>query len=330
MPSVFTARICWNSKGWRFPAGEAKSLESGTYVTEMGFGHEEWLFNYSWMIGRQHFAFLQPVGRSHERLAGKTIHIFLYAIDPVGRRIYAGELVKCHVLTLGEANAALGEYRKRGWLKHMARQVVQTGGDRSAIDNISSSLHILNVRFSEADALIYDPPRVAAADDFVQRLNRYTLAAAKSHTTNQWRNRKGTRQPRSTNAITRSAVASLTYDPQHALLQRQLFKQLLTRYGAKNVVMEQNDVDVTVTTGKRRVLIEIKSTAIARAAVREALGQLLEYAYYRPSTADCELIVVSPGASTPEVANYVQRLRSNLRLPISYRCYRLGDVFGPL
>ena len=127
MPSEFTARIWWNSKGWRFPTGEAKSLESGTYVTKTGFGHEEWLFNYSWMIGRQHCAFLQPVGKSYERLAGKTLHIFLYAIDLAGRRIYVGELVKCDVLTLADAEVALGEYRKRGWLA-AADDVVQSSG----------------------------------------------------------------------------------------------------------------------------------------------------------------------------------------------------------
>ena len=57
----YTVRICWNSKGWVFPLGEAKELEAGTYVARFGFGHEEWLFNFAWLIDGYHYSFLQPV-----------------------------------------------------------------------------------------------------------------------------------------------------------------------------------------------------------------------------------------------------------------------------
>jgi hypothetical protein len=53
--SAYAARICWNSKGWVVPTGEAADLESAgpshtTYVQDHRFGHEEWLFNFQWVI----------------------------------------------------------------------------------------------------------------------------------------------------------------------------------------------------------------------------------------------------------------------------------------
>jgi hypothetical protein len=47
-PNRYTARICWNSNWWGFR--EAQQLEEGGYVVDSGFGHEEWIFNLTWLI----------------------------------------------------------------------------------------------------------------------------------------------------------------------------------------------------------------------------------------------------------------------------------------
>jgi hypothetical protein len=49
--TTYLSRICWNSNGWLFPSGEAKHLEKDSFVTQVGFGHEEWLLNFAWLIG---------------------------------------------------------------------------------------------------------------------------------------------------------------------------------------------------------------------------------------------------------------------------------------
>ena len=60
-------RICWNTEQWRRPSGTAAAIETGSYVHEHGFGHEEWLFNFEWMIDGHRFAFLQPINKSTKR-----------------------------------------------------------------------------------------------------------------------------------------------------------------------------------------------------------------------------------------------------------------------
>jgi hypothetical protein len=46
----------------------------GSYVVEAGFGHEEWLFNFAWLIDGFHCAFLQPVNRSFKTVTGNPVN----------------------------------------------------------------------------------------------------------------------------------------------------------------------------------------------------------------------------------------------------------------
>ena len=67
-------RICWNENGWRYPSGST-STDAG-YAGKMGFGHEEWLFNFSWTADDGcHYAFLQPVSKVREKRAGESLDL---------------------------------------------------------------------------------------------------------------------------------------------------------------------------------------------------------------------------------------------------------------
>ncbi len=83
-------RICWNTLNWRRPSGEAQRIEmGGSYVSERGFGHEEWLFNFEWLLsgynpGDQHgykYSFLQPIGKYREIYIGETFSVLLYTVN---------------------------------------------------------------------------------------------------------------------------------------------------------------------------------------------------------------------------------------------------------
>jgi hypothetical protein len=53
-------RIAYNSSGWIRPTGDAKKDEAaGSYNSDYGFGHEEWLFRSEWQIDGGRYAFLQ-------------------------------------------------------------------------------------------------------------------------------------------------------------------------------------------------------------------------------------------------------------------------------
>lgn len=112
-------------------------------------------------------------------------------------------------------------------------------------------------------------------------------------------------------------------------MEAELFKLLMERYGDRNVIRQQDNVDITVNEGSRRHFIEIKSNPIAKGAVRDAIGQLLEYAYCRPvkDWESIRLIIVAPGPETAEVSAYLKRLRARFGISVIYRRFNLGGPF---
>ncbi len=326
-PERYTARICWNSKGWRFPTGEAAHLETGSYVTNMGFGHEEWLFNFAWLIDGMHYAFLQPVNNSFENMTGKVIDVLLYAINPDRDRLYVGTISNCEVLQRTQAEDAVEVYKKHGWLESMVEQVVKVGGEADGILNSSEARDLFNVRFRREDANIYDPLRIANRGDGVWKRSRYTLAATNEQIQEQWRTRKGQTSPPLINTINRIGTPGVTYDPLEKRLQAALFPLFEARYGKGNVKLEEDYVDITVADGKQTILSELKSNPTARGAIREAMGQLLEYAYYWPrrQIEELRLVIVAPGNLDKLAEAYVERLRTEFNLPIAYCCHSEGD-----
>ena len=103
MTEQYYARICWNTKGWRFPSGDTARLKENSNAAKDRFGHEEWLFNFMWMLEGYHYAFLQAVNKSFRTMSGKTINVLLWAINQDKSRVQVGEIKNCQVLTDSQA-----------------------------------------------------------------------------------------------------------------------------------------------------------------------------------------------------------------------------------
>lgn len=103
-------------------------------------------------------------------------------------------------------------------------------------------------------------------------------------------------------------------------MQRKLVNQLSAQYGSANVITEQDHVDVRVTTPDEEILFEIKSDESPAAVIRQAIGQLLEYAYLSPknSTRRLSLVIVGRKPLNAKERAYVERLKSDFGLPLSY------------
>ena len=111
-------------------------------------------------------------------------------------------------------------------------------------------------------------------------------------------------------------------------MENELAALLRARFGHDHVKRQADFVDLTVQQGARRSIIEIKSATIARRAIREALGQLLDYAFFEEPEAVRELVVVGRGPLLPRDKTYLATLTKRFRLPITYRRYRLGGTFS--
>src|SRR5262249_3757336 len=105
----------------------------------------------------------------------------------------------------------------------------------------------------------------------------------------------------------------------HRRIQRQLVAVLRREHGYAAATPEVAGVDVLLVVATRTVFFEVKTHGFAKAAIREALGQILEYAVFppRPNEPMPELVIVAPASRTPESDEYIARLRAR-GLPVRY------------
>jgi len=77
-------------------------------------------------------------------------------------------------------------------------------------------------------------------------------------------------------------------------------------------------VDVVVRQKNEYWFYEIKTALTPRACLREALGQLCEYAFWPGAQEAVRLIVAGENALDKEGEEYLLRLRNRFSLPIEY------------
>lgn len=316
-PRSYLARICWNSKGWRCATGDARDLEGQpSFVGMYGFGHEEWLFNNVWTVKGWRYGFLEPVHDAWAQHQGEIIDVGLYTIGPGKRRLWAGRIRRAEVLTEREALSARAEFDKRGYLKQMRDEVAAIGGDTSTLAPDAGFVPF-NIRFRPEDLEVAEPPEPLPQDHRIWTLNRYVLTSTDAKDFLH-EDHAGTRTLRPEHFNPRSPTGPTEIEARHNQIQNHLFKLLVQRYG-KAVVMEKSHVDIVVEHPELYAFIEVKSDPEARIALRNAIGQLLEYTWYeRPNARRPELIVVAPAPLTDAAAAYLERIREKEGLRIRY------------
>lgn len=110
----------------------------------------------------------------------------------------------------------------------------------------------------------------------------------------------------------------------HNELQYTLYQTLCKEYGGENVkaphkLSYAGEVDVAVRHDGSMIFFEIKTAPYAKSALREAVGQILEYAYWPNADRASELVVVAEAKPTKETKQYLDNLRRRFGLRISYR-----------
>ncbi len=328
------ARICWNSRDWIAPTGEAARLERGrgTYVDKYGFGTEEWLFNLAWPVHGWHYGYVQALSEDRSTVED-VIHLHLFTIDPSGARRYVGMIRNCERIENESAKIAFMAYKRNGWLKLMREQVQSIPGAKPDKLDRSSPDDLFNLRFRSTQLVLHCPALTINDPGFGRKYVRYQpIYKAPDWMISSGDIAKGgtagtpkiPREPKK-NRTTKKATQAGPVDLLHNKLQEELAALLAKKYGLSNVEVEANHVNITVNAKSSRYLIELKTTPNPRLAIREALGQLLEYAYYHGHTGVSELVVVAPASIDDETSRYLSTLNSKSSFSISYKSFVSGQ-----
>lgn len=326
------ARICWNTEGWRKPSGKAgKSKNKKTYERRVGYGHEEWLLDTMKVIDGWHYAYLQPIGRHHSKYIRKIFNISLYAINEETKgRWWVGRILDVTVTTPKESKKVHAIYKKKGWFKEMEEQLRSVGANVNDFRKIEPE-NFAVIRFRPKSFELLDTPMEFSRDDPAVVATYYILLNQKKTpkllaSSNQFEFSPGHKKKKGSTKSTYERQSS-NVDLVQNQMQTNIHQQLAKKFGGKNVSTEQNtgygsQIDLVIKDSQGNfIFYEIKTSYSVRLCIREALSQLLEYAYYPKADNAERLIIVSANEITKEARAYMETLRKKFNIPVYYQRY---------
>lgn len=340
-------RLCWNSKGWQAPT---HTSVDGGYPKDEGFGHEEWNFNISDTV--DHFVYGYVYFRPPDyrvREANGKFQIFFWTMHPETRsKLLVGWYDEAELVNDDAYENLYQEFqareifvRRKLELLHAVPYIGAERAEREVYDSVEK--HYLNFR-CHTDKVVH-LEKYVPLDDLIPHLNpSLHFASPKYLSEDDASSLLRTIAPDNvpdTPELEPSALAEDAYWRESpATLERILrrhnelsnrYAEWLKRNGYTNVKQEKNYVDVIFSKRGTSYLTELKicSGVGTTKAIREALGQLLEYNYY-PNRLKVErwAIVLDTKPSDLDIA-YIKRLRQELKQVISLGWWGpLGFVFA--
>jgi len=108
----------------------------------------------------------------------------------------------------------------------------------------------------------------------------------------------------------------------HSYLQEALTKELINKFGEKNVSIEhpfeKNRIDLVVKTSNFCHFYEVKVAYSAKSCIRQAFGQLMEYAFWPGKKHASKIIVAGEHPMDQESKDFILFLQKEFGLPIEY------------
>lgn len=321
------ARLCWNLNDWKRPSGsEGKSKSVDTYEKQVGFGHEEWLLDDSKILpDGYHYGFLEPMHVKSNKHAGMTYDIHLFAISPHKQKVYIGCLKNAVGVSSEESIKVYKIYKANGWINEMKQDIKYVGG--TVKDLLPEIMFNVKFRFEDAEIYYSNQPIIKSGI----RACRYNLMD-KVDDFEFERDEEGNIDTLDTSLITRTTSAGeVIIDPLHKRIQNAIVELLKKQYVRLYVeqrtdgpIKQKVDIKGLHKATNEWHYFEVK-TYSAKRSIREALGQILEYAHYPSAKRAKKLFIVSPGKPDEKDKSYMEFLRKTYKLPIWFRWYAIAE-----
>ncbi|WP_421894159.1 hypothetical protein [Marinoscillum sp.] len=331
-------RLTWNENNWEFPSGhdwkpENRGKSSVAYENQFGYGHEEWLFNRRYQLGDYQYGYIRGV--SHMSAEAEVVdQIVLYTLNPKDKERYlVGEINNVIIIEGVDDEIAISEPL---FLKHIDEAAEELNAVEADSQNLINGYLLPNVKFRWSDVTIFNDPIPApylksasfnrfqpykidveledAINSVIADAISLVFQSGKAKTTGDYtKNISGGKKKvnRSHSQITDDLYEYLKnvkgYSPDDLSAER-------TRVGGAII-----DFVTREKSGLR--LFEAKTSSTALRNIRQALGQLFEYAFLDENAQIAGLVIVGPAELTNVESNYLNKLKKILDVQLEYWAY---------
>lgn len=327
------SKICWNSNFWQFPSGSiGKSKDRESYEYKNGFGHEEWLGNKIRKIDNMIYGYLQAIGKYRDEYGtyiGEKFNISLYSRDEtIGKNFVVGKITNAEVITYEDSIQIHDIYKNRGWLSEMVKEVENAKGKANML-YVTKPKDFFNIKYKTSDIKIFDTPiKIKNPKEYLQNnyyyqfLNKINEPDLDTSINKTFQFKKGHNESKTEAVITyteNTKIANLVHNKFKNIIYKQLKKKYKDNVGTENDTGFASKVDIVGKVGNKHIFYEIKTGHNLKLCIREALAQLLEYAYFPNKENANQLIIVTHHDIENGEQEYLHYLRNRFKIPVWYQ-----------
>jgi hypothetical protein len=322
-------RLTYNKRGWIEPSGwEGKSTVRGLQEADYVFGHDEWLFDFEKLIHGYKYGFIEGFRTKKHKHANSVYNLQLFTINADEKsKHWVGKIHNCYVLDKDEQIQMQQTFFDKGWVDEQEEQLKRLGLWNTSVGKNLNTFGP-NVRFLPKDVELFDPPIPVSHSIYTDNRSRYLLYnwddAAKLHNAHAPFVFKPSK-PGGNKTVLRNAAAdfqSKEIKQLHRQIANALHDGLSKQYGQDKISCDVPHngtyIDMVRKVGQKYVLYEIKTYNQLRKNIREATGQLLEYAYWARTHEIEEIVIVTEHAIDKTAFEYLDFLKKNFKIPINY------------
>ena len=326
------ARLCWNDNGWVKPSGKyGKSKTGNAWEAKGKYGHEEWLFDVGRLVNGYHYGFIEAIQKCKAKDKNQPLVINFFSINcNKSERWWLGKIKKIEFVPENEARKIYQLYKDKGWLDEMIEQLKLVNGDWKEYVK-SAPKYMVNVKYLPENMELLEEPQCFSLRDpavkavYYGRLYNKKIEPEFFKKVNQDFIFKAGYRKKSITSTAHYGKREIDIDRFHERMQMGIYKELVKMFGIKNVGTDQlvglNRIDIVAKNKNDYIFYELKTHNSIKMCIREALGQLLEYAFFPDKCYAKNIVIISQNRITAEAKTYLRSLRERLKIPVYYRHY---------
>lgn len=328
-------RLTWNSNNWETPSGHAwhpknQGNTGVAYENQYGFGHEEWLFNERFRIDGYQYGYIKGVNNLSEDVEFLD-QITLYTIRGDKQRCLVGNIHNVEIIKGYEEEKIVNLIAS--YMPSMLDELKDVNADYNHFKN---NYLLPNVKFKWDEADLFNEPFLVDFLDGVEfnRFQAYRLkeeleVSIKEEFVKKVKFDFQHGKASNTSVYTKSTSNKKTkVRRRHGEITDDLYDYLISKgFEKENISVEKTRVggaivDVVLKHDDEFDLFEIKTNNTALKNIRQALGQIFEYALMDGEITCKRLVIIGPAELTEQEQDYFKRLKELIQIKLEYWGYR--------
>jgi hypothetical protein len=331
-------RITWNENNWDIPSGHRwlKKNQGNSNIAhenQYGFGGEEWLFNSRYNIGGFQYGFIRGIWDVSN--IDFIDEAYLFSINSrTKERFLIAKLKNIELLYIEDLSRKV----KNIFDKYNHESIEELKGVNADYTKYSPKGFYPVIRFKMEDAEIFDVPRLINELKKGNKYNRFKAYIVDDKLQNLLDgviNTKpfffspGKRKNANSSYIKTGSGKSSKIEGLHSQIINELenylkpeFNISLNNISVEKTAFGENVADIVVQHKDETYSIyEVKTSHNTRYNIRDAIGQLLDYALWHNNIMIKDLTIVTPSLISHEQNEFLKRLKDILKIELNYLQY---------